>query len=96
MLDENNCPIYNPSGKYLIKVFISNEWRYVIIDDLIPVDGDDNALLVASSNVKELWPLLLHKAILKIRSLYPPSPNLLDPWIIHSLTVYIYIHVYIY
>lgn len=82
--------MYNPSGKYIIKIFMANEWRYITIDDKIPVDQNDNCLLVSSSSVREIWPLLLHKAVLKIRSFYPPCPNLLDPWIIHHLTVYLY------
>lgn len=28
---------YNEHGIYLIKIFQENEWRYVIIDDFIPV-----------------------------------------------------------
>lgn len=83
--DENGFPMYNPGGKYAIKVFLFGHFRKIIIDDYIPLDYEVTPLLARSSYIKEIWPMLIHKAILKIKSYFPPSPTLYDPNIFYYL-----------
>lgn len=60
----------NPFGKYLIRVFHSNYWRAITVDDQIPIDFDKRILLPFYyddvGNKLQLWPILLTKAFLKL------------------------------
>ncbi|CAF4834291.1 unnamed protein product, partial [Rotaria socialis] len=60
---------YNPSGKYVVRLFFLGAWRKIIIDDTIPFDSENRCLLPQTSLPHELWPMLLSKALLKIISL---------------------------
>ncbi|KAJ3025852.1 UNVERIFIED_CONTAM: hypothetical protein HDU68_006578 [Siphonaria sp. JEL0065] len=65
---KDGLPMYNPSGRYAVKLFWLGCWRKVIVDDRIPVDDQNRPLLVCSPTPQEIWPLLLTKALLKIAS----------------------------
>eukprot|EP00003_Mantamonas_plastica_P019009 TRINITY_DN3106_c0_g2_i1.p1 TRINITY_DN3106_c0_g2~~TRINITY_DN3106_c0_g2_i1.p1 ORF type:complete len:496 (+),score=144.04 TRINITY_DN3106_c0_g2_i1:131-1489(+) len=52
---DTRVPVYNPQGKYLVKLFIHGNWRSVLVDDRIPVDDMGVPLLVFSSDISELW-----------------------------------------
>lgn len=56
-------PCYNPAGKYCIRLYLCGKWRRVPISDSLPVDAEGKLLLASSSNLAELWPALLSKAI---------------------------------
>lgn len=61
MLQPNSA---NPSGAYSIKLFEAGEWRYSLIEDLIPVNK--NILKPWSWYTKDnklLWHLLIEKHI---------------------------------
>ncbi|CAM2703017.1 unnamed protein product [Rotaria socialis] len=81
---------YNPSGKYVVRLFFLGAWRKIIIDDTIPFDSENRCLLPQTSLPHELWPMLLSKALLKIISLdFNASNDILessDASVIHSLT----------
>ncbi|CAF3372079.1 unnamed protein product [Rotaria sp. Silwood1] len=84
---------YNPSGKYIVRLFFLGTWRKIIIDDTIPFDSKNRCLLPQTSLSYELWPMLLSKALLKIISLdfnasndFPESN---EASVIHSLTGWI-------
>ena len=62
-------PMYNPCGKYIVKLFINGVWRAVEIDDFLPVD-EFGSLICAYSNKDKLWVSLLEKAYLKIHGGY--------------------------
>jgi hypothetical protein len=73
---KNGVPTYNPSGKYVLKVYASGEWRKLVIDDRLPVladkdkwNGEHAPLLASSSNTFELWPSLLAKGIFKMQTM---------------------------
>lgn len=68
---------YNPNGIYYVKINQNNTWKYVMVDDYIPVFYEDkkpiSALLgVTGANVNriQLWPFLLQKAYAKYYSNY--------------------------
>ena len=67
----------NEYGIYLLRLFIEGVWRYVIIDDFIPVvvkDRKASPLFLStqkkSKNGMEVWPHLLQKALAKVYSTY--------------------------
>ncbi|KAF1322682.1 Cytosolic ca2-dependent cysteine protease, partial [Globisporangium splendens] len=59
-------PIYNPGGKYSVKLFVLGKWRRVDIDDRLPVDEEGNIVYLTSSMKSEIWPALLTKALFKV------------------------------
>lgn len=66
---KDGVPIYNPNGRYWIKLFHMGAFRKIEIDDLIPCDGVNyKPYLPQTVNDFELWPLLFSKAIMKLYS----------------------------
>lgn len=64
-------PIFNPSGKYLVKLFINGIARKVVVDDRLPVNMDTGQLLCAkSTNPLELWVSIIEKAYMKLNGGY--------------------------
>lgn len=59
-------PAYNPAGKYIVKLFWLQSWRYIEIDDYVPHTEDGKLLYLSSPMESELWPLLVSKAIAKL------------------------------
>uniref|UniRef100_A0A7S4NSV2 Calpain catalytic domain-containing protein n=1 Tax=Guillardia theta TaxID=55529 RepID=A0A7S4NSV2_GUITH len=57
-------PIYNPSGKYAVRLHVLGQWRQVFIDDRLPCKGEE-CILPRVKNKAEIWPMLLTKALLK-------------------------------
>jgi hypothetical protein len=69
--DEDGLPLFNPHGKYVVKLFVQGSWRMVQVDDVVPVgiaaagSGSVHAPVMPASSVPGvIWPALLTKAIL--------------------------------
>lgn len=61
-------PVYNPAGKYCVRLYLAGKWRKVYVDDAIPVTDDGKPALACSADPLELWPLLLAKAVYAVYS----------------------------
>jgi calpain-7 len=67
--------LYNPEGKYLVKLWLNGVARCVVIDDLLPIDRHGNILCSqttttttsgAAGQQLELWVILIEKAYMKL------------------------------
>ncbi len=35
--NEDGMPLFNPHGKYVVKLYVQGMWREVMVDDVVPV-----------------------------------------------------------
>ncbi|KAL6060329.1 calpain 7 [Balamuthia mandrillaris] len=73
--DERGIPTYNPSGKYVFRMFWNGVARKVVIDDLLPLDRFNNPICSFSNNRSELLVSMLEKAYMKVRGGYSNGSN---------------------
>lgn len=60
-------PVFNPSGRYWVKMWLLGSYKLVEIDCKVPT-LEGNVVLPKSSNFRDLWPILLSKAYFKLYS----------------------------
>ena len=67
--NENGIPVYNPAGKYTVKLWLNGVARKVVVDDFLPVDTHGR-LLCSDTRTKndrlELWVSIVEKAYMKL------------------------------
>ena len=59
----NSIPVYNPAGKYAVRVFVAGKWRKVYVYDAMPVTAEGHVSIARSEADLELWPTILAKAV---------------------------------
>jgi calpain-7 len=68
--DANGELMYNPAGKYMVKLWLNGVARCVVIDDYLPIDKHGNLLCSQTTNNSasslELWVCLIEKAYMKL------------------------------
>eukprot|EP00053_Salpingoeca_punica_P017151 m.164194 g.164194 ORF g.164194 m.164194 type:complete len:791 (-) comp17129_c0_seq1:337-2709(-) len=86
--DANGTPIFNPYGKYFVRLFVNGAWRKVVVDDTLPVDATGNLLCSFSDDRDEFWVSIIEKAYLKVMGGYdfPGSNSGVD---LHSMSGWI-------
>ena len=68
--NKDGIPIYNPEGKYIVKLWLNGVARQVIVDDRLPIDQHSNLLCSHTSDGRngsfELWVSIIEKAYMKL------------------------------
>ena len=66
--DEKGMPIFNPTGIYMVKLWLNGIERRVLVDDRLPVDNRGNLLCshTKTKGVLELWVCILEKAYMTL------------------------------
>lgn len=61
---EDGIPIYNPTGRYWVKLYYLGMARKIEIDDKMPINGMNRMVMYAKSRkITTIWPYILSKAI---------------------------------
>lgn len=68
--DHTGRPLYNPSGKYMIRLTYNGIQRKVIVDDFLPVSKNGGLMCTFSTNGDEIWPSIIEKAYMKMMGGY--------------------------
>lgn len=67
--NKDGVPIYNPAGKYIVKLWLNGIARQVVVDDRLPIDAHGRLLCSSTrtSNTRlELWVTIIEKAYMKL------------------------------
>lgn len=71
--NEDGVPLYNPHGKYSVKLYVQGKWREVLVDDVVPVGSATgsaslHAPILPSCAGNSIWPMILSKGLLRAYS----------------------------
>ena len=79
--DRKGQPIYNPAGKYVVKLHANGVERKVVVDDRIPLARDGQPMCSHSTHAEELWVTIIEKARARPSAIphTPPLPSLTPP-----------------
>lgn len=69
----NHRPVFNPFGKYYVKLWFNGIPRRVVVDHRLLVSPDRQPVATYSIKEGELWPVLIEKAFLKVHGGYTYS-----------------------
>ncbi|ORY41046.1 cysteine proteinase [Rhizoclosmatium globosum] len=74
--DADGMPLYNMSGKYVVKLFFNGIYRKIVVDDYLPVSKDGKLMCTYSNLLDEVWPCIIEKAYMKVNGGYDfPGSN---------------------
>ena len=74
--DRSGVPLYNPAGKYLVKLHVNGIERKVVVDDLLPLSKDGRLMTSHTTHGAELWVQIIEKAYMKVNGGYDfPGSN---------------------
>ncbi|KAI9348162.1 hypothetical protein BDR26DRAFT_854076 [Obelidium mucronatum] len=72
----DGIPIYNPSGKYIVKLFFNGVYRKIVVDDYLPVSQNGVLMCTYAVHKSEFWPSIIEKAYMKLNGGYDfPGSN---------------------
>jgi calpain-7 len=63
---KSGTPVYNPCGKYVVKLWANGCPRRVVVDDRLPCDRNGSLMTCYSNDRKELWVSIIEKAYMKV------------------------------
>ncbi|KAM3133078.1 hypothetical protein pb186bvf_014795 [Paramecium bursaria] len=82
---KDGAPIYNPSGKYIIKLYFMGKERKIQITDHMPVNFQGKPLLPYSVQETQLWPMLISKAVLQLWDYQSKDSLVGDGFVMYAL-----------
>ncbi|KAJ3134094.1 calpain 7 [Physocladia obscura] len=74
--DSYGMPLFNPAGKYIVKLFFNGIYRKIVVDDYLPISNTGSLMCTYSNNENEIWPSIIEKAYMKLNGGYDfPGSN---------------------
>lgn len=74
--DRRGLPLYNPSGKYVVRLHLNGIERKVVVDDRLPLSRDGQLMTSHTTHPQELWVSIIEKAYMKVNGGYDfPGSN---------------------
>lgn len=62
--------VYSPHGVYAVRVWHRNTWKWLLVDDWVPVDCNGQPQFIRSRSGNEIWMVVLEKAYAKLHGSY--------------------------
>ncbi|CAD8130613.1 unnamed protein product [Paramecium sonneborni] len=82
---KDGAPIYNPNGKYIVKLYFMGKERKIQVSDHMPTIFDGKALLPQSIDKNQLWPMIISKAVLQLWDYQSKGSLVGDGFVMYSL-----------
>ena len=81
--------VINKEAVYYVKLSVDGIWRYILLDEFVPVDSDGQPLFAqprCENQMREIWCMLVEKAWAKIFGNYQVTEAGLPSEVLNSLT----------